>query len=99
MEPNQSQIPSEIVVSNGEMLPKVSIQQKKFAIGTKFIISNPTYSMEEFRISEATEDSGTQWRRMQSRSHDVAMTLAGLQAEYGKGNIQFVDAKGEVIKE
>ena len=93
------QIPSEVVVSNGDMISKVGIQQKKFAIGTKFVISNPTYSMEEFRISEATEDSGTQWRRMQSRSHDVAMTLASLQTEYGKGNIQFVDAKGEIVKE
>jgi hypothetical protein len=89
----------ENIVSNGDIVNRTDMNTKTFPVGTRFLLSNNTYHMEDFRVSEAKRDSGTDFRRMQSRMNDVVMPLTSLQLEYSKGNIKFLDAKGEIIEE
>lgn len=90
--------PREAILSNGDLLNKTAMQKNSFAMGTKFLISNHTYSGEEFRITEVIADGGTDFRRMQSLQNDVIIPLASLQAEHARGNLQFLDKSGQVIK-
>ena len=88
---------NENVLNNGLIMNKGDMDNHQFPINTKFLLSNQTYHMEDFRVTENITDSGTHFRRIQSRNNDAVMTLSNLQQEYMRGNLQFLDAKGEPI--
>lgn len=88
---------AETVVSNGLIMSKDDLEKHTFGVNTKFLLSNHTYHMEDFRVTECSEDCGTDFRRIASGMNDAIVTLVYLQGEYVKGNLNFLDDKKQPI--
>lgn len=67
----------ENMIVNGSVVNRGAISSNKFAVNSKFLLSNGTYNG-EFRVTESTMDSGTSYRRMIGNNEDVVVTLTYL---------------------
>jgi len=90
-------VTNENMIVNGSVVNKGVIGENRFPVGTRFWLQNESY-VEEFKVTEAMKDSGTEHRRIRGGANDVVVMLSYLQSQYGLGQLSLIDDKGNIIK-